>query len=72
VSILIVLSFLLILTGLCVVTACVLMLTLHIAGNGKWPGFLPHQWDNRLRNLLLGTGSGLILTLAGILAGYGI
>jgi len=72
VIILIVLSFLFILTGLCVVSACVLLLTLHTAGSGKWPGFLPHQWDKRLRKLLLGTGIGLILTLVGILAGYGI
>lgn len=66
------LSFFLILTGLCIITAYVLLVTLHIAGSGKWPGLFPRRWDSRLKRLLLGAGCGLILTLAGILAGYGI
>ncbi len=66
------LSFFLILIGLSVFTAYVLLLTLHITGNGKWPGLSPRRWDSRLKKLLLGAGCGLFLTLAGILAGYGI
>lgn len=68
----VVISFLLILCGLCVVTVGVLLSTLHAAGAGKWPGFHPRRWDGRFKKTALLTGGGFILTLAGFLAGYGI
>lgn len=69
-GIVIIVSFFLMLSGLCIVTGGVLLLTLYIAG--KWPGYNPRQWDNRFKKLLLVTGCGLVLVLAGIIAGYAI
>ncbi|SFG26560.1 hypothetical protein SAMN05660649_01199 [Desulfotomaculum arcticum] len=65
-------SFLFIISGLGTVTTGALLLTLHIAGTGKWPGVRPQHWDARVKKIVLATGSGMLLTIIGILAGYGI
>ncbi|TYO95965.1 hypothetical protein [Desulfallas thermosapovorans] len=65
-------SFIFILTGICFIVAGILLLTLHIAGTGNWPGFLPANWDNRAKKFIIITGAGFLLTLTGVLAGYGI
>ncbi len=68
----IVLSFLLIFSGLCVIVAGVFMFTLHVTQTGKWPGFSPRQWNPRAKRCILVTGCGLLLLCGGLLAGYGI
>ncbi|WP_347488370.1 hypothetical protein [Desulfoscipio sp. XC116] len=68
----ILLSFLFILTGICLIVAGVLLLTLHIAKTGAWPGFHPLHWDTRAKKLIIATGAGILLTFSGVLAGYGI
>jgi hypothetical protein len=65
-------SFILILAGLSLITAGILLSTLHIAGAGKWPGCRPNTWPARLKRSAFLTGGGALLTLLGILAGYGI
>lgn len=66
------LSFLFIFTGLCVITAGVLMSTLYVVGTGKWPGFRPGRWEGRFKKLFILTGAGFLLATLGVLAGYGI
>lgn len=64
--------FLFIFTGLGIITAGVLLLTLQMIKTGSWPGYRPQNWDDRVKKLALLTASGLLLLLAGLLAGYGI
>ena len=66
------LSFLFIFSGLAAITAGVLMSTLYLAGAGKWPGLHPGRWERRFKKLMLVNSGGFLLTLVGILAGYGI
>jgi len=68
----ILMSFILILSGLSLITAGILLLTLCIAGTGKWPGCHPARWPTRVKKLALLTGGGALLTLFGILVAYGI
>jgi hypothetical protein len=64
--------FLFIFTGLCVITAGVLLLTLQIIKTGEWPGYRPGNWDARVKKLVLLTAGGVLMALAGFLTGYGI
>lgn len=66
------LSFLLILTGMAVITTGILLATLYIAGSGKWPGWHPRRWERRLQQLALVSVCGLGLVAAGMLVAYGI
>lgn len=68
----ILLSFLFIFTGLCTVVTGVLLLTLHIANTGTWPGFQPQNWDIRFKKVILLSGAGILISFIGVLAGYGI
>ncbi|WP_027366010.1 hypothetical protein [Desulfotruncus alcoholivorax] len=65
-------SFLFMISGLGILTTGILLLTLHVAGTGKWPGFRPQHWDAKVKKIALLIGCGIFLTIIGILAGYGI
>jgi len=68
----ILICFLFIISGLGTITTGAILWTLHAAATGKWPGFRPQYWDARAKRIALITGSGMLLTIIGILAGYGI
>jgi hypothetical protein len=68
----ILLCFIFILSGLALIIAGVLLMTLHTAKTGTWSGIRPAHWDTRAKKLITITGAGILLTFIGVLAGYGI